>query len=174
MVPDDKQEILNAINGLSTKVEDVSSRVDGLSTKVESVSSRVDGLSTQVEGVSSRVDGLSTKVDTEVSSLSEQISGLSTKVDGLSTKVDTEVGSLSEQISELAGYVDKRLEQTEARMVTKEYLDEKLADLRGDLVVLTRKEDRKLVALVELLRDQSVILDADAKRILGMELFPQS
>lgn len=29
-------------------------------------------------------------------------------------------------------------------MVTKDYLDDKLADLRGDLVVLTKKEDAKV------------------------------
>jgi len=34
--------------------------------------------------------------------------------------------------------------KVEATMVTKDYLDDKLSDLRGDLVVLMRKEDKKL------------------------------
>jgi len=58
-------------------------------------------------------------------------------------------------------------------MVTKDYLDEKLADLRGDLVVLTRKEDAKVRTLVEILRERKVLTDDDAKRILSMEPFPQ-
>lgn len=37
-------------------------------------------------------------------------------------------------------------------MVTKDYLDDKLADLKGDLVVLMRKEDAKLQALVDVLQ----------------------
>ncbi len=57
-------------------------------------------------------------------------------------------------------------------MVTKDYLDDKLADLRGDLVVLLRKEDNKFGALVtELLKEEVISQDA-AKRILQMEPFP--
>ena len=103
----------------------------------------------------------------------------------LSEKIDTEVGSLSEQISGLANYMDerlaqteenvnKRLAQTETRVVTKDYLDSKLADLQGNLHILMRKEDDKVVALVELLRSQKTIKEEDARRILGMDLFPKT
>ena len=145
MEQNDTKEILKAINGLSTEVKGVSSRVDGLSAKVDTISTGLQTLSEQVD----------------------------TKIGVLSEKIDRETVSLSEQISGLANYMDERLTQTEARVVTKEYLDEKLADLRGDLVVLTRKEDHKVVALVELLRDRRVIPEDDARRILGMALFPQ-
>lgn len=60
-----------------------------------------------------------------------------------------------------------------AEMVTKEYLDDKLADLRGDLVVLTRKEDAKLKELVSVLREKDILNDPDVKRILTMAPFPQ-
>lgn len=60
-----------------------------------------------------------------------------------------------------------------AEMVTKSYLDDKLADLRGDLVVLTRKEDTKLRELVSVLREKNILTDPDIKRILSMEPFPQ-
>ncbi len=40
-------------------------------------------------------------------------------------------------------------------MVTKDYLDEKLADLRGDLTILIRKEDTKLKTLVEVLQGEA-------------------
>ena len=58
-------------------------------------------------------------------------------------------------------------------MVTKAYLDDKLADLRGDLVVLMRKEDTKLKTLVEILHERGVIGKAETERIFGMEPFPQ-
>lgn len=58
-------------------------------------------------------------------------------------------------------------------MVTKDYLDDKMADLRGDLVVLTRKEDTKLRALVDILKEKSVLNIEEAKKILGMEPFAQ-
>lgn len=59
-------------------------------------------------------------------------------------------------------------------MVTKDYLDDKLADLRGDLVVLTRKEDQKVVALVEELLRTGILAKDAAKRILTMDPFPNT
>ncbi len=61
----------------------------------------------------------------------------------------------------------------QATMVTKDYLDEKLADLRGDLVVLTRKEDTKLKALINLLKRNNVISEGDAQQLLTLEPFAE-
>ena len=61
----------------------------------------------------------------------------------------------------------------ESLMVTKDYLDEKMADLRGDLVVMMRKEDTKLKALVEILKHKQLISDKDVKQIMTMEPFAQ-
>ncbi len=58
-------------------------------------------------------------------------------------------------------------------MVTKDYLDEKLADLRGDLVVLTRKEDTKLKALIKILKNKKIITSSDEKQLLIMEPFAE-
>lgn len=52
-------------------------------------------------------------------------------------------------------------------------MSERLADLKGDLVILMRKEDRKLIALTELLIDKKVITVSEAKGIFQMEPFPQ-
>lgn len=67
--------------------------------------------------------------------------------------------------------VDKRLaaleEKTtriEATMVTKSYLDEKLADLKGDLIVKMRKLDGHLAFIEDLLKARSVFSDADVAR----------
>lgn len=60
-----------------------------------------------------------------------------------------------------------------ATMVTKDYLDTKLADLRGDLVVLTRKEDTKVKSLINLLKKKKVISVAEEKQLLTMEPFAE-
>ncbi len=57
--------------------------------------------------------------------------------------------------------------------VTKDYLDEKLADLRGDLVVMMRKEDNKLKILVGVLAEKKVLDNSDVKRIYSLEPFAQ-
>ena len=53
----------------------------------------------------------------------------------------------------------------------KVWVDEKLVDLRGDLVLLTRKEDRKVLRLVDFLRQNHALTDAQAKEIMGTEPF---
>ena len=74
--------------------------------------------------------------------------------------------------------VHKEIKDVQGKMVTKtflnETLDEKLADLTGDLTVLMRKEDRKLLALVEILKGRKVISAEDAKQILALEPFPKA
>ena len=53
-------------------------------------------------------------------------------------------------------------------------LTDQLGDLKGDLVVLMHKEDRKLLARMELLQSRKVISPQDAKAILTLEPFPKS
>ena len=81
--------------------------------------------------------------------------------------------NILEAINTFSNAVDKRFDKIEATMVTKEYLDDKLSDLRGDMVVLTRKEDVKLRTLAEILHKHQVISNDELKQVLLMEPFPQ-
>ncbi len=63
------------------------------------------------------------------------------------------------------------LAKLEVKMVTKDYLDDKLFDLKGDLVVMIRKGDRKTTAIVELLNKKKVFTNTEAKSILRLEPF---
>jgi len=83
-----------------------------------------------------------------------------------------------EAINEFSSKVDERFDKVEgeissikASMVTKDYLDEKMADLRGDLVVLMRKEDTKVGKLIEILKRRKIITEIEEKEILSMEPF---
>lgn len=69
--------------------------------------------------------------------------------------------------------IEKRLTKVESTIVTKDYLDEKLADLRGDMVVLIRKEDTKLKTLVNILQKKDVVSEDEAKQVFKMEPFSQ-
>lgn len=98
-----------------------------------------------------------------------KISEVLEAVNALSTHIDEQIKELKDDITELKS--DMVLVKTS--MVTKNYLDDKLADLRGDLVVLMRKEDKKVQSLIELLHAKKVISEEEARRILAMDLFPQ-
>ncbi|MFA4873642.1 MAG: hypothetical protein WC659_07000 [Patescibacteria group bacterium] len=66
----------------------------------------------------------------------------------------------------------ERLGRIEATMVTKSYLDDKLADLEGHLISKLRKEDEKLNRLVELLANKSILAVEDVAFLRQIEVFP--
>ena len=70
-------------------------------------------------------------------------------------------------------HVKGDLEHVKNQMVTKDYFDDKLSDLKGDLVILMRKEDVKLLRLVELLKEKSILNETEVKDLLSMEPFPK-
>lgn len=69
--------------------------------------------------------------------------------------------------------MDKDITHIRTNMATKDFMDEKMADLRGDIVVLLRKEDRKLEALIEKLNAKHVITDNDVKELRDIQIFAQ-
>jgi len=52
-------------------------------------------------------------------------------------------------------------------------MDDKMADMKGDLVILMRKEDRKVTDLINLLSQKEVISNEEAGALLALEPFPQ-
>ncbi len=67
----------------------------------------------------------------------------------------------------------KELTKQGALMVTKDYLDDKMADQRGDLTIIMRKEDKKVSKLIDILKNKNLITEKEAKDVLSMEPFPQ-
>lgn len=90
----------------------------------------------------------------------DAINSFSTRIDGEIRGMKSDIGSLKSDI----GWI-------KSNMVTKDFLDDKLADLRGDLVVLVRKEDTKLLKLVDILKGRQLISAEEANTVLSMEPF---
>lgn len=85
-------------------------------------------------------------------------------------KVENRLGNVEGRLKNVEG----RLTKIEANMVTRDYLDEKLLDLKGDLTLLLRKEDKKLGALLQRLRDKQILSEQEVRDILALEPFPQT
>lgn len=92
-------------------------------------------------------------------------------VDKRFDNVDKRFDSVDKRFYESKSDINQRFNRIEANMVTKDYLDEKLADLRGDLVVLIRKEDNKVKVLVDVLHQKKVLTDKETQTILSLEPF---
>ncbi|MFA5129881.1 MAG: hypothetical protein WC477_03065 [Patescibacteria group bacterium] len=107
--------------------------------------------------------------DNDKQEILEAIHAFAEHVDRRFDGLENRVGHLETDV----GSVKSRITSMESQMVTKDYLDNKLADLRSDLVVLTRKENTKLSVLVEELVVEKSLTRKSADRILAMEPFSQ-
>jgi len=154
------QEILEIIKDNKAEIQSVSELVKDNKTEIQSVWEIVNFIKDQAASHADidRMDGRIDSLDTKVGSLDVKVGSL-----------DVKVGSLDVKICSLDGKVDSLA----VKMVTKEYLDDKLADLRGDLVVLTRKEDVKVRTLVEIMKKKQLLSAEEANIILALEPFPQ-
>ena len=123
-----------------------------------------------------------------ISDLSEKFDK---RTDGIEKKTDGILGLVGEVLEAVGHFSDKTEQRLVALegdmsglkgdvagirsdMVTRDYLDEKLWDLKGDLTVLIRKEDHKLAQLVNILETRKVISAADVATVFAMEPFPHT
>jgi hypothetical protein len=109
------------------------------------------------------VHSLSGSVDKRFATTDSRADEILEAIQMYSTSADVQLRDIRGQIGDIRGQL--------TNFVTKDYLDDRLSDLRGDLVVLTRKEDTKLHALVDILHDKRAIDDNDVRRVERLEPF---
>lgn len=95
----------------------------------------------------------------------ERFDGVDKRFDGVDKRLD---GS-----DERMDGMNDRLNRIEATMVTKNYLDEKLADLRGDLIEIDRKEEQKMDGLVSVLVHNKTVSPRQARSLDQFNVFPR-
>ncbi|MDD4995545.1 MAG: hypothetical protein PHW53_03730 [Patescibacteria group bacterium] len=122
---------------------------------------------------------LETKIDEILDALhifADSVDDRFNKVDQRFNGVDQRFMSIEQRfnkIDERFEQVDKRFNRIEALMVTKDYLDDKLADFRAEWIPIIKKVDTKDSALVVNLADKDVISRDEEKEILDMSAFPR-
>ena len=92
--------------------------------------------------------------------------------DNINPQFESVYGQLEKIGGRLDG-VEGRLGRIEATMVTKSYLDDKLADLEGNLISKLRKEDEKVNRLIEVLKNKSLLTTEDIQQFKEFQIFPK-
>ncbi len=144
-------------DGLEDKFVNFEGRFDGLEGRFVNFEGRFDGLEGRFEGLEGKFDGLENKFG----SLEGRFDGIEGKVDdldgaflGLAGKfhnLDRGQDEILETIQGLAQHMDtgfanvrgemqREIGKVRAVMVTKDYLDEKLANQYSDIIQHTRRE----------------------------------
>jgi len=93
--------------------------------------------------------------------------------ENMATKDDIKNMATKDDIKDMVTkqYLDEKLGKFRSDIT--DYMDRRLLDLKGDLVVIMKSEDRKLSALIELLVHKSILTTSEAHSIVKMEPFPQ-
>ncbi|MFH1564231.1 MAG: hypothetical protein ABIC82_00025 [bacterium] len=127
------------------------------------------------------------EIKKEFENLTKGIQNLTVGLNNLTDEVKSskkDFEDLIEVIQESFSHVEGEITSIKETMATKtdlgklnielrDFIDEKIDCLKDDWVLLMRKEDTKLVSVVETLHKKDVFQEKETKNILKMEPFPR-
>src|SRR3989338_237606 len=65
--------------------------------------------------------------------------------------------------------LENRIAKVEATMVTKDYLDQRLFDLKTDTMTVVRREDQRFTTLVDVLYNRKILTSQDVEHVMSIE-----
>ncbi|MFH0988039.1 MAG: hypothetical protein V1763_01570 [Parcubacteria group bacterium] len=143
---------------------------------MEKENEKINEVLTAVQGLSTKIDNLEKNTDSRFDELLSVINVFADQTERRFESVDARFDGVDARLDKIEGRVDGvegRLSHVEGQMVTKDYLDNKLADLRGDLIVALKKEDGKVDALSDVLCQHKIITDVEKQAVVQMSPFPK-
>jgi len=81
---------------------------------------------------------------------------------------------LKEELKDMVTKQELRQELNKQKLDILDSMDEKISTLKGDMTVMMRGEDKKLVALIDLLKNKKVIDEQEAYALTSLHPFPQT
>jgi len=157
-------QMITRVSGLEDKTVSLGIKTVSLEGKVNNLGDKVTRLEGKVNGLSNKVD----RMDVKITRLEKSVD----EIKDTTVQILEAVGVFSNNTEKRFEKLENRVGKIEVTMVTKEYLDEKLLNLRADLLLMMRKGNLKLEEAVAILCERKAITPEEAKRILAMEPFP--
>jgi predicted nucleic acid-binding Zn-ribbon protein len=103
-----------------------------------------------------RVEENFTEVKQDIKDIKKRVTNLETKV----SSIETRVGSLETDTKSIR-----------SQMVTKSYLDDKLSDLHGETIKLTKQTNNKVVSLANHLHNEESLSTNSLKQVIALPPF---
>lgn len=95
--------------------------------------------------------------------MKEEFNGLHEEFNGLRDQVQ----GLGDQVQRLEVKVNQ------VKFDILDSMDEKLGSMKGDIIVMMRNEDKKLMLVVQKLKEKNIFNDHDLEELLTLMPFPQ-
>jgi len=89
------------------------------------------------------------------------------------TEIIEAIGVFSDRITKRVDDLESDMKVVKRDMVTKDYLDSKLAVVQANIILAVKGEDQKVNELIKHLVVKNVIAKEDGTRLLEMQPFPK-
>jgi chromosome segregation ATPase len=190
-IENENGQVLEAIQGLSTRIDGLSSRMDTfaigqeeLRSGQEELRSGQDELRSGQEEMRGSIKSLEKGQD-ELRSGQEEMRGSIKSLEKGQEELRSGQEEIHEMIQEFSTQVDRRFESLEGRvgniedrvvqigssMVTKDYLDNKLAEHGARYGEIDRKTNIKIGLLTDVLVSEKALTPKSAEKVLSTEPF---
>jgi hypothetical protein len=116
------------------------------------------------EEILEAIGAFAEQVDVRFDSVDRRFEAVDRRFD----KIEADIGGMKSDI----GGMKSDIVRIESQMVTKSYLDDKLADLKGDMVVMLRTEDQKVNRLVGVLAKKGALTSVETRDVFSFRPFP--
>ncbi|MBU1178240.1 hypothetical protein KJ903_03385 [Patescibacteria group bacterium] len=146
-------------------------------TKGEFIKTRSELARTRAE-----ISETNQKMDSEFIKTNQKMDSGFEKVDERLNKIDKGFENLATMIK--AGFdnvvtkdqlkEELTVELNKHRLKTQDFIEDKIADLKGELVLLTRGVDNKLFCMVDKLGQKKILGKGDTDKLASMESFPRT
>ncbi len=117
------KQVIDRFDGVDARLDGVDARLDGVDARFDKVDARFDGIDKQFVGVNARLGALETS----------------------NQEILEVTNSYANVVDERLGRLEREQTRMSATMVTKDYLDDKLANLRSDIYINTAKQIEKAI-----------------------------
>ena len=136
--------------------------IGGLKSEIGGMKGEIGGLKSEIGGMKGEIGGLKGEMSKMSSEFEKLVIMIKKGFDKTATKQELKVCK-----KELRAEINKN------KLELKDFIENKLADQKGDLILLARKEDKKLLRLAGILYGRKVINKSEVEKLSSMEPFPR-
>ena len=184
----DIQDIKDILVSIQGNQEATDMRIQAMSGYQEATDKRIQGISEtmqvnqeatdkRIQGISEAMVGYQEANRRDIQDILETINAFASHTEDRFLNIDARFNAVDSRFNNVdlkLDQVENRLTSVESQMVTKAYLDDKLADLRGDLTGYDRKQDKKVDFLTKTLENKKYLSPKEAEAVVVMSPFPQA
>lgn len=142
---------------------------DNLTDGLKSLTSEVKSSKTDIQNLTVGLNNLTQ----EVQGSKKEFENLTQIIQESFSHVEGEIASVKEDLANVKITMATKTDLGKLNIELRDFIDDKIDGLKDDWVIMMRKEDTKLVSVVETLRKKDVFGEKETDKILKMEPFPR-